>query len=107
MFRAIFQDDADKAKAKVEIPALAVGTSNNGRMSKESTIKAIEAKLKALESNADDLVINQGTDSGIPLIQRYQYNKNNGIGGAAGTSTNNLRKFHSRPYQRNQRRPRR
>lgn len=101
------QDEADKPKSKVEIPALAVGTSNNGRMSKESTIKAIEAKLKALESNADDLVINQGTDNGIPLIQRYQYNRNNASGNSTGTSSTNIRKFHSRPYQRNQRRPRR
>lgn len=102
-----FQDDMDRPKSKVEIPALAAGTSNNGRMSKENTIKAIEAKLKALENQADDLVINQLPD-GVPLIQKYQYNKNNGGGIGTSGSSSNSRKFNSRPYQRNQqRRPRR
>lgn len=99
------QDDMDRTKSKVEIPALAAGTSNNGRMSKENTIKAIEAKLKALENQADDLVINQLPD-GVPLIQKYQYNKEGGVGGSGSSS--NSRKFNPRPYQRNQqRRPRR
>lgn len=97
----------DRPKSKVEIPALQAGSSNNGRMSKESTIKAIEAKLKALENQADDLVINQSLD-GVPLIQKYQYNKNGD--GASSSSSANTRKFNSRPsrpYQRQQRRPRR
>lgn len=98
----------DRPKSKVEIPALQAGSSNNGRISKESTIKAIEAKLKALESQADDFVINQSLDGGVPLIQKYQYNKNGD--GASSSSSTNSRKFNSRPsrpYQRQQRRPRR
>lgn len=85
----------------------------SSKMSKELTIKAIEAKLKALESQSDDFVINQNSDREVPLIQKYQFNKmggdrlNNAMGGAAG----NGKKFNTRhtngPYNRNQRRQRR
>lgn len=45
------------------------------RISTQTTIQAIEAKLKSLESNASDLVINKSAVIEPPLIQRYQYNK--------------------------------
>lgn len=104
----------DKPKTKVEIPALAVRTSMSTKMSKELTIKAIEAKLKALESQSDDFVINQNSDREIPLIQRYQFNKTGGNGDRSnnmnGASGNN-KKFNTRhtsgPYNRNQRRHKR
>lgn len=86
------------------------------KMSKELTIKAIEAKLKALESQSDDFVINQNSEREVPLIQRYQFNKMGGMGdrsnnmtGAAGGGNN--KKFNTRhtsgPYNRNQRRHKR
>lgn len=95
----------DKPKSKVEIPALAAGTSNSSRLSKELTIKAIEAKLKALESQSDDLVINQTSDREVPLIQKYQFNKNGGADrNNATTSTMGAKKFgRNGPYNRNQR----
>lgn len=79
------------------------GTSHSSKLSKELTIKAIEARLKALENQSDDFIINQTTDGEIPLIQRYQFNKN-----APSDRSNNLNgKFGTRngPYNhRNQRR---
>lgn len=97
-----------KPKTKVEIPALAAGTSHSGKMSKELTIRAIEAKLKALENQSDDLVINQTSDREIPLIQKYQYNKNGDRGNTSTSTGTNNKKFSSRPpsgpYNRNQRR---
>lgn len=94
-----------KPKVKVEIPALAAGTSNSNRMSKELTIKAIEAKLKALENQSDDLVINQTSDREVPLIQKYQFNKNGDRSNATTATSSN--KFGTRntsgPYSRNQR----
>ncbi|XP_055310510.1 probable RNA-binding protein 18 [Sitodiplosis mosellana] len=102
-------DEMDKPKSKVEIPALAAGTLNSNKLSKELTIKAIEAKLKALENQSDDLVINQTSDREVPLIQKYQFNKNGDR--ATGTSTGNNKKFTTRPpsgpYNRNQRRHKR
>lgn len=81
-------------------------------MSKELTIKAIEAKLKALESQSDDFVINQNSEREVPLIQKYQFNKTGGdrMNNAIGAAGNN-KKFNTRhtsgPYNRNQRRHKR
>lgn len=99
------QDDMERPKIKVEIPALAVGTSNSTKMSKELTIKAIEAKLKALENQSDELVINQTSDSNVPLIQKYQYNKNNVGGNSNNMAIGPNRRYTNGPYNRNQRRP--
>lgn len=105
------QDDMDKSKARVEIPALGVGAASTGKMSKELTIKAIEAKLKALENHTDDLVINQTSTNDVPLIQRYQYNKNSNTQSSSTAGPMN-RRYNSRhssaPYNnRNQRRHKR
>lgn len=101
----------DKPKPKVEIPALGAGTSNTGKMSKEVTIKAIEAKLKALENQSDDLVINQTSANDIPLIQKYQFNKNNTNNSTTNSNLMNKKYHHSRhsnrPYNRDQRRHKR
>lgn len=103
----------DKPKAKVEIPALAVGTSSSSKMSKELTIKAIEAKLKALENQSDEFVINQTSEREVPLIQKYQFNKNGGSdrGNTAPNAAGSSKKFGTRhtnaPYNRNQRRHKR
>lgn len=108
------QDDMDKPKTKVEIPALAVRTSISTKMSKELTIKAIEAKLKALETQSDDFVVNQNSDREIPLIQRYQFNKTGASGGDRSNMATNASgnsKFGTRhtsgPYNRIQRRHKR
>ncbi|KAJ6632968.1 putative RNA-binding protein 18, partial [Pseudolycoriella hygida] len=72
-------DDLDKPKPKVTIPVLAAGSSTREplKISKEITIQAIEAKLKMLESKADDLEINKTRLDEVPLIHKYQFNKNN------------------------------
>lgn len=88
---------------------LAAGASTSTKHSKEFTIKAIEAKLKALESKADDLEINKTTSSEVPLIYKYQYNK------ASSDRPNdrsmkliaNKGKYSTGPYNRHQRRNKR
>lgn len=100
----------EKPKTKVEIPALAAGTSNSSKMSKELTIKAIEAKLKSLESQKDNFVINQTSEREVPLIQKYQFNKNNSNERGHNIGGGSSRQFGQRktgPYNRNQRRPKR
>lgn len=99
----------EKPKQKIEIPVLAAGASTSLKHSKEFTIKAIEAKLKTLESKADDLEINKTTTNEMPLIQKYQYNKNgpermNDRGTKFMTSKG---KYSSGPYNRHQRRHKR
>lgn len=79
-------------------------------MSKEYTIQAIEAKLKALENKSDDFVVNKTTTHEVPLIQRYQFNKNTEKSNSSQNSTkyNHTRgKYSSGPYDRRQRHPRR
>lgn len=81
------QDELEKPKVRLDIPALAAGGSSNSeprKMSTEITIQAIEAKLKALENNPDDLEINQSANMAPPLIHKYQFNKN-----ASADSKNN------------------
>lgn len=99
------KDEMDKPKTKVEIPALAAGTSHSNKLSKELTIKAIEAKLKSLENQSDDFIINQTSEGEIPLIQRYQFNKN----APSDRSSNTNGKFgtRNRPYNQHQRRHKR
>lgn len=107
------QDEMEKPRTKVEIPVLAAGSSNSSKMSKEFTIRAIEAKLKSLEQHSDDLVINRGTDSEPPLIQKYQYNKNSNERGSSSTMSQGTKynsskgKFSSGPYNKHQRRQKR
>lgn len=100
----------EKPKTKVEIPVLAAGSSNSSKMSKEFTIRAIEAKLKSLEQRPEDFVINKTTDSEPPLIQKYQYNKNSNERGSSGATSQGTKyssskgKYSTGPYNKHQRR---
>lgn len=78
-------------------------------MSKEYTIQAIEAKLKTLENKSDDFEVNKTSTNEVPLIQRYQYNKNaEKQGGPQNNKYSMTRgKYSSAPYNRRQRHPRR
>lgn len=103
------KDEMEKPKTKVEIPVLAAGASNSTKMSKEFTIRAIEAKLKSLEQRSDDFVINKTTESEPPLIQKYQYNKNSSERGSGSSMSQGTKynlskgKYSSGPYNKHQR----
>lgn len=73
---ASLQDDLQRPKPRIEIPALGSGRREE-KISKTEAIRAIEAKLKTLERQTDDNLElnNTGRDSNVPFIQRYQYNK--------------------------------
>lgn len=103
----MFQDELERPKPKIEIPALGTGK-KEGKVSKEEAIRAIEQKLKLLESQGDDLEFNQPLSNQVPLIQKYQFNKDRDANAAATTSQR--RTFHkssSGPYSRHQRPKRR
>lgn len=119
----LLQDELERPKPRIEIPALGTGK-REGKVSKEETIRAIEAKLKSLERRSeDDLELNairgEGSSgaSQIPFIQRYQFNKDRDSCNSS-MNTANQRHGHSSsnrsftkpaggPYNRNQRPKRR
>lgn len=95
-------DELEKQKPKIHIPSLSVGSSSQSSMDKERTIRAIEAKLKMLESRPKDIEINKPLTDGIPIIKKYQYNKdgdNNTSSGSHKSSTHSSYK----PYNRSHR----
>ncbi|XP_021706285.1 probable RNA-binding protein 18 isoform X2 [Aedes aegypti] len=72
------RDEMEKTKPKLQIPALAGGSKAgpSGPMSQQTKIQALEAKLKMMESRSDDLIINKSATGERPIIEKYQYNKN-------------------------------
>uniref|UniRef100_A0A1A9ZLP3 RRM domain-containing protein n=1 Tax=Glossina pallidipes TaxID=7398 RepID=A0A1A9ZLP3_GLOPL len=104
-------DELERPKPKIKIPALGTGK-REGKISKEEAIRAIEQKLKILENHADDdLELDQIGSSGgpqIPLIQKYQFNKDRD---SSTNMTIQRRHYHHKlnagPYTRHQRPKRR
>lgn len=105
-----FSETEDKAKPKIEIPALGGtgGASSSSTADKKRiAIQAIEAKLKVLESqrSGDDFEVNKSVSSEASLIQRYQFNK-----GQEKTQRNTMANRHrqrhknSGPYNRHTKR---
>lgn len=98
------KDDLEKPRPKIEIPVLAAGSSSSTsssssepkKFSKEITIQAIEAKLRALESKSDDFVINKTSSNEMPIIQKYQYNKNATENSSSISSNKNHTKYGSK-----------
>ncbi|KAH8235449.1 hypothetical protein KR032_000368, partial [Drosophila birchii] len=96
------QDDLQKPKPRIEIPALGSGKREE-KISKSEAIRAIEAKLKVLERQTDDnLELNTmgRGEANVPFIQRYQFNKDRDGAQRYGKSS-------SAPYHRQQRPKRR
>lgn len=108
--RIIFQDDFEKPKPKIDIPVLAAGSSSREplKFSKEITIQAIEAKLKMLESKPDDFEINKTISDEVPLIHKYQFNKNNVADNKSAskqsTRYNSKTRYNNVPYHKRHKR---
>lgn len=97
----------EKPRLRIEIPALGTRP-RECKISKEEAIRAIEEKLQALEKNPDDIRINASTATEVPIIKRYQFNKDRdtstSVGGQRMVSSRfNYGKNYSGPYNRNQR----
>lgn len=104
----IVQDEFERPKPKIEIPALGTGK-REGKVSREDAIRAIENKLKMLESQGDDIDFDQtSTGPVIPLIQKYQFNKDrDGKNSTSSAQRGRYHKTNSGPYNRHQRPKRR
>ncbi|XP_023179244.1 probable RNA-binding protein 18 isoform X2 [Drosophila hydei] len=94
-------DDLQRPKPRIEIPALGSGKRED-KISKAEAIRAIEAKLKALERQTDDnLELNTtGREHNMPIIHRYQYNKSRDDAQRAGPYGKYNKSKASAPYMR-------
>ncbi|XP_055856879.1 probable RNA-binding protein 18 isoform X1 [Episyrphus balteatus] len=107
-------DELEKPKPRIEIPALGTRPVDS-TISKEDAIRAIEAKLNVLEKRTLDEEIEMTNNSSTcqtPIIQKYQFNKNNdgssSTRGGFGTRMQFVKhRGSSRPYNRNSRPKRR
>lgn len=111
-------DELEKPKPKIEIPALTAGTSTSSSYSgnsdkatktvmtsKELAIQALEAKLKQLEDSNYDFELNKTSSNEVPLIQKYQFNKDKPPQTHTRTKySHNRHKTRSKPYGRSGRR---
>lgn len=104
---------AASAASATAIAAAATAASSAKKLSTQSTIQAIEAKLRSLENNAGtELVINQPAGHEPPLIHRYQYNSlmqdarggangsGQGRGGPSGRYSTTKSRYGQGPYSR-------
>lgn len=88
------QEEQDKPKPELGIPALTVGKPEL-KISKKTAIQSIEAKLKMLESMkaGDDFVINKLAANEAPVITQYQLKQHQ-----SNKTTTSFKRWH--PYHR-------
>ncbi|XP_012239998.1 probable RNA-binding protein 18 isoform X4 [Bombus impatiens] len=72
---SVTESDMDKPKPKIDIPALAGAKKEDKRISRETAIQAIEAKLKLMKESEEEFELNKPLN-GSPVIQLYQKPEN-------------------------------
>ncbi|OAD58002.1 putative RNA-binding protein 18 [Eufriesea mexicana] len=96
---SVTESDMDKPKPKIDIPALAGAKKEDKRISRETAIQAIEAKLKLMKESEEEFELNKPLN-GSPIIHMYQKPENP----KPSTSTryhNRSSHYHSnKPYNR-------
>ncbi|XP_034184446.1 putative RNA-binding protein 18 [Osmia lignaria lignaria] len=68
---SVTESDMDKPKPKIDIPALAGAKKEDKRISRETAIQAIEAKLKLMKESEEEFELNKPLN-GSPVIHLYQ-----------------------------------
>ncbi|XP_015591750.1 probable RNA-binding protein 18 isoform X2 [Cephus cinctus] len=68
---SVNESEMDKPKPKIDIPALAGAKKEDKKISRETAIQAIEAKLKLMNESEEEFELNKPLD-GTPIIQQYQ-----------------------------------
>ncbi|KAG7205583.1 hypothetical protein KM043_007554 [Ampulex compressa] len=71
----VTESDIDKPKPKIDIPALAGAKKEDKRISRETAIQAIEAKLKLMNESEEEFELNKPLN-GSPVINLYQRAEN-------------------------------
>ncbi|XP_043514566.1 probable RNA-binding protein 18 isoform X1 [Frieseomelitta varia] len=72
---SVTESDMDKPKPKIDIPALAGAKKEDKRISRETAIQAIEAKLKLMKESEEEFELNKPLN-GSPVIHLYQKPEN-------------------------------
>jgi len=103
---SVSESELDKPKTKIEIPALAGAKKDDKKISRQTAIQAIEAKLKTMNESAEDFELNKPLDDAPSLIQQYQRPDSHKPSSSARHNHHHNRHYqNSRPY--NRARPRR
>nr|XP_033333296.1 probable RNA-binding protein 18 isoform X1 [Megalopta genalis]XP_033333297.1 probable RNA-binding protein 18 isoform X1 [Megalopta genalis] len=89
---SLFKPDIDKPKPKIDIPALAGAKKEDKRISRETAIQAIEAKLKLMKESEEEFELNKPLNAS-PVIHLYQKPENP----KPSTST----RYHNRNHHHN------
>lgn len=98
-------EEIEKPKPEVKIPALAMSKIDN-KPDRQTQIQAIEAKLKLMENkNSDELEINKTVAAETPIIQKYQFNKQQSSTSGVQRTRNNTKRNdrHVKPYSKHRR----
>ncbi|XP_033226572.1 probable RNA-binding protein 18 [Belonocnema kinseyi] len=67
---SVNENDMDRAKPKIEIPALAGAKKEEKKISRETAIQAIEAKLKMMRESEEEFELNKPL-VGTSVLQQY------------------------------------
>ncbi|XP_024873674.1 probable RNA-binding protein 18 isoform X2 [Temnothorax curvispinosus] len=95
---SVTESDMDKPKPKIDIPALAGAKKEDKKISRETAIQAIEAKLKLMKESQEEFELNKPLE-GSPIIHLYQKAENQ----KPSTSTRYHSRgsyHHNKPYSR-------
>ncbi|XP_011348243.1 probable RNA-binding protein 18 [Ooceraea biroi] len=97
---SVTESDMDKPKPKIDIPALAGAKKEDKKISRETAIQAIEAKLKMMKESKEEFELNKPLE-GSPIVQLYQKAENQ----KPSTSTRHYGRashyyHHNKPYTR-------
>lgn len=89
----------DKPKPKIEIPALAGAKKEDKKISRETAIQAIEAKLKLMKESEEEFELNKPLE-GSPIIQLYQKVENQKPSTSTRYHSRGSCYHHNKPYSR-------
>ncbi|PSN48105.1 hypothetical protein C0J52_13248 [Blattella germanica] len=91
---SVNKEELDRPKPELEIPALA-GAKSEKKVSRETTIQAIEAKLKMMEhSSVDEFEVNNAPTGSLHTQPRPSINQTSSI------RQRSRGRYYSRPYRR-------
>ncbi|XP_066603421.1 probable RNA-binding protein 18 isoform X2 [Prorops nasuta] len=100
---SVTETELEKPKQKIDIPALAGAKLDDNRISRETAIQAIEAKLKLMKECQEEFELNKPLE-GAPIIQMYQKSSNqkssNQKPSSSARSYNRGNHRNSKPYSR-------
>ncbi|CAL7939354.1 putative RNA-binding protein 18 [Xylocopa sonorina] len=96
---SVTESDMDKPKPKIDIPALAGAKKEDKRISRETAIQAIEAKLKLMKESEEEFELNKPLN-GSPIIHLYQKPENPKPSTSARYHNRSSHYHNNKPYNR-------